>query len=380
VRNARPEDLMLDKTDTKAMTARLDAAVDRAISERRIVGGVVIVAVNGETVYQRAAGYSDREAEVPMREDAIFRMASCTKPIVAATALAMVDAGLFGLDDDVSTLLPDFHPTWEGKPTGIKVRHLLSHSSGLSYDAAFLEEAEASPGGRGPLIPLAENVRRIGTMRLRFAPGTGWEYGVSIDVIGGIVAAINRTTLAEAVERYVTGPLGMRDTRLAVPYGDGNPEPVRMGDPHTLTNASGGSAIFVPSRVFNPQAPQSGGSGMAGTATDFAKFLEMLRSGGGTVLKPETVRLGFQNQLGTVTRKGQPGRSFGFFGAVIDDPVAAATPMARGSIEWGGVYGHHWIVDPAAGVAMTSYSNTALEGSDGKYRYDIIDAIYGAAR
>jgi CubicO group peptidase (beta-lactamase class C family) len=376
---------MLDKTDTKALGARLDAVMDRAISEKRIVGGVLIVAINGETVFKRAAGFSDREAGLAMQEDAIFRMASCTKPIVAATALAMVERGLFDLDDTVADLLPDFRPEWDGKPAPITVRHLITHTSGLSYDAALLDEAGASSGGRGPLIPLADNVRNIGKMQLKFAPGTGWEYGVSIDVLGGLVAATNRSTLGEAVERYVTGPLGMTDTRfgvadvkrLAVPYGDRRPAPERMGDPHVVPTASGGSVTFVPSRTFNPTAPQSGGSGMAGTATDFAKFLEMLRSGGGTVLKPETVQAGFKNQLGTVRRQGQPGRGFGFFGAVIEDAVAAKTPMARGSCEWGGIYGHHWVVDPAAGIAMTSYSNTAIEGSDGAYRYDLIDAIYG---
>jgi CubicO group peptidase (beta-lactamase class C family) len=379
---------MLDKNDTKAMTARFDAAMDKAIAEKRIVGTVLVIGINGETVYQRAAGMIDREAGAPMREDAIFRMASCTKPIVAATALAMVDKGLIGLDDDVSRHVPDFRPQWEGKPAGIKVRHLLTHTSGLSYDQTLLDEVGASPGMRGPLISLEENARRIGGMKLKFAPGTRWEYGVSIDVLGAVVAKINRSTLGEAVETYVTGPLGMKDTRfgvadptrLAVPYGDGKPEPLRMGDPHTVTSASG-STMFIPSRSFNPLAPQSGGSGMTGTALDFAKFLEMLRSGGGRILKPETVKAGLSNQIGSVPRREKDvGKRFGFFGAVVDDPVAANTPMTRGTAEWGGVYGHHWILDAASGVAMTSYSNTAIEGSDGAYRYELIDAIYGASR
>jgi hypothetical protein len=78
-------------------------------------------------------------------------------------------------------------------------------------------------------------------------------------------------------------------------------------------------------------------------------------------------------------REKDIGKRFGFFGAVVDDPVAAKTPMTRGTVEWGGVYGHHWILDRALGVAMTSYTNTAIEGSDGLYRYELIDAIYGTS-
>jgi CubicO group peptidase (beta-lactamase class C family) len=378
---------MLDKNDTKAMTARVDAAMDKAIAEKRIVGTVLVIGINGETVYQRAAGLLDRELGIPMREDAIFRMASCTKPIVAATILAMSDAGLLGLDDNVTDHLPDFRPQWEDKPAKITVRHLLSHSSGLSYDPLLLAAAEASPGMAGPIIPLDENVRRIGRMQLKFAPGTGWEYGVSIDVLGGLAAAINRSTLDEALQRYVTGPLGMKDTRFGVTdlsrlsacYGDGTPEPQRMGDGFFLKNKDDdGGTTFVPSRIFNPQGPQSGGGGLAGTALDFAKFMAMLQSGGGSILKRETVAEAMHNQIGTLPRREKDvGKRFGLFGAVLDDPVAAKNPGSRGTLDWGGVYGHNWIIDPAIGLTITSFSNTAVEGCNGPYREEIRDAVYG---
>lgn len=378
---------MLDKNDTKAMTTRIDAAVDRAINEKRIVGTVLIVGINGETVYKRAAGLLDREMGVPMREDAIFRMASCTKPIVAATILAMRDAGLLGLDDIVTDHLPYFQPQWDGKPAPITVRHLLSHSSGLSYDPKLLAEVDGSPGMSGPIYPLEENIRRIGKMRLKFAPGTGWEYGVSIDVLGCLAAAINKSSLDEALQRYVTGPLGMVDTRfgvtdlsrLAVPYGDGNPVPVRMPDSFYLKNRfDDGGTTFVPSRIFNPEAPQSGGGGIAGTALDFAKFMAMLQSGGGSILKRETVAEAMRNQIGDEPRRERDeGKRFGLLGAVLDDPAAARNPGSRGTLDWGGVFGHNWIIDPAIGLTVTSFSNTAVEGCNGPYREEIRDAVYG---
>lgn len=372
----------------EGLAGRVDAAMDEAIAARRIVGTVLLVALNGETIYRRAAGWLDREAQVPMREDAIFRLASCSKPIVAATALAMIDAGLMGLDDSVGDHLPDFRPSFDGKPVTITVRQLLTHTAGLSYDRGALADAEASSGMSGPILPLAENVRRLGRMRLMFSPGSAWMYSTSIDVLGGVCAAINASTLGAAVERYVTGPLGMADTRfgvtdlgrLAVPYGDATRPPVRMWDSYWLPdreNASGGT-LFTPSRIFNPQAPQSGGSGLAGSAPDFMKFLEVARSGGGTILKRETVEAALANQIGALPREAKDaGKRFGFFGAVLDDPAAAHSPCAKGTVDWGGIYGHNWFIDRASGLCVANFTNTASEGCNGPYREQIRDAIYG---
>src|SRR4051794_41108167 len=117
-----------------ALQRRIDATTDRAIAEGRMVGTVTLVAERGEVVYRRAAGSIDREAGLPMRLDAIFRLASCSKPIVAATALAMIDRGKLSLDDRLSDLLPDFRPKLpNGKPAEIAIRHLLTHTAGFGY-------------------------------------------------------------------------------------------------------------------------------------------------------------------------------------------------------------------------------------------------------
>jgi CubicO group peptidase (beta-lactamase class C family) len=380
---------MVDAKLVTGLGARVDAAIDRAIAEKRIVGTVLLVAREGELIYSRAAGLADREAGRPMTFDAIFRLASCTKPLVAAAALAMVDAGLIGLDDEVSRHLPYFTPKFEGRPARVLVRHLLTHTSGLSYDADDLRRAEASGGMSGPILPLEENVRRLGTIPLRFEPGTRWIYGTSIDVVGCLVGTLSKSTVDAAIRRYVTGPLGMADTRfgvtdierLATPYADGRPDPVRMGDTTYIPARTGtGGTTFCPSRIFNPLAPQSGGSGMAGSAPDFMRFLEMVRGGGGKVLKRETVAAACRNQIGGVPMEGEEriGERFGFFGAIVDDTAMARTPQARGTLRWGGVYGHNWFIDPAAGLCAVSFSNSAFEGCNGPYREEIRDAIYGA--
>ena len=115
-----------------AVQARVDRAVRAAIDGKRIVGAVVLVAQDGQVVSRSAIGHNDREAATPMREDAIFRLASLTKPIVAATALAQIERGLYGLDDPVTRFLPDFRPRLaDGSAPTIAIRHLLTHTAGL---------------------------------------------------------------------------------------------------------------------------------------------------------------------------------------------------------------------------------------------------------
>jgi CubicO group peptidase (beta-lactamase class C family) len=367
-----------------SLKLRVDLAVDRALSEKRIVGTVVLVARDGQLVYARAAGLADREAGRPMDRNAIFRLASLTKPLVSATALAMVERGILGLDDCVTDHLPYFRPTLNGAPARITVRHLLTHTSGLSYDSDLIETLGTGWGLSGPIVPIEEITARISRMPLKFEPGTAWEYSLATDALGGLVAAVNGSTLDEAIQRYVTGPLGMIDTRfratdptrLASPY-DGPPEPQLMSDPHRGKHGDGSPGpIFSPGRIFNEDAPQSGGGGMAGTADDFLKFLEALRTGGAPILGSEILNQALSNQIGDVPGL-DPGRRFGWLGAVLDDPIAAESPQAKGTVSWGGVYGHTWFVDAVNGLSVVSLTNTAWEGCLGAYPREIRNAVYG---
>jgi CubicO group peptidase (beta-lactamase class C family) len=369
-----------------SMQTRLDAVIEDAVAGRKtIVGTVVLVAKDGHLVYSRAAGFADREAGVPVKDNTIFRFASVTKPMVAATALAMVERRLLSLDDEVTTYLPYFTPkSPDGAMRAILIRHLLSHTSGLGYE--YPADPSITTGGMNTEFDYEQNYSRVAKLPLSFAPGTGWQYSTAIDVLGAVIARITGDTLEAAVARYVTGPLGMTDTafhavdvdRLAVPYGDGRPEPVRMDDPHVVINADGGRSNFAPSRIFNQKAFQSGGAGAAGTAPDFLKFLEALRQGGGGVLRPETVAMAFSNQIGDLPRRpNDQGQRFGFFGAIVADPKEAQSPVAAGTVRWGGSYGHEWFVDRHNGLSVVGFTNTALEGCNGQYTKDVRDAVYG---
>ncbi len=320
------------------MSARVDATIDAAIAEGKLVGTAILIAVGGRTVYRGVKGYLDREAGIAMREDAIFRLASVTKPIVAATALALIERGRLGLDDPVTRYLPDFRPKLaDGSAPEIRIRHLLTHTAGFAYATPEPGDPYTALGISGGLAEpgrsMEDNLARIARAPLLFAPGTAWRYGVAIDVLGAVIAEAHGGTLADAVATYVTQPLGMTDTafrvtdttRLAVPYGDATPQPVRMGDPHTVADGT----VFSPSRILDETSFQSGGAGMAGTAGDFLTFLEAIRTGGGPILKPETVAAASRNQIGDLPREEKDaGWRFGYISGVLADPKAARTAQS----------------------------------------------------
>ncbi len=200
----------------------VDAAIDAALIDKRLVGAVVLISRNGEQIYRRAAGLADRENGVTMREETIFRLASVTKPIVAIAAMRLVEQGRIGLDDPITKWLPDFRPRLpDGNEAVIRIRHLLTHTSGLGY--TFAEEeggpyhrAGVSDGLGEPGLSLAENLRRLASAPLRFAPGEGWQYSLAMDVLGGILEKETGGRLDKAIAELVTGPLSLVDTAFSV--------------------------------------------------------------------------------------------------------------------------------------------------------------------
>lgn len=375
----------------QALAARIDKAVDVALAERRIVGGVVLVSRDGETVYARAAGLADREAGRLAGRDTIFRYASLTKPMVSAAALALAEEGAIDIDAPVTRYLPDFRPrAADGTEPVITLRHLLTHTSGLTYD--FMEPPESAYHAQGISngfdragVAMTDNLERIAAWPLNFAPGSAWIYSVSTDVLGAVLAAATGSSLGEVVRAKVTGPLGLADTgfkvtdpgRLAVAYANDEPEPVVMGDGHKVAFA-GSPLIYAPSRAFDAASFESGGAGMVGTADDYLKFLETIRTGGGPILKPETNRRLLENAIGEIPVPILgPGYGFSLGGAILGDPAAAGTPQAVGTWSWGGVYGGSWFVDPGNALTVVVLTNTAIEGMAGVLPGDVRAAVYG---
>lgn len=374
------------------LAPRVDRVIDDALAAGTIVGAVMLVAVDGEIAYARAAGVADREAGVPMTEATLFRLASLTKTVVSAAALRLVEEGRLGVDDRLARWIPEFRPFLaDGSAPDITVRHLLTHTSGLGY--GFLEDpdgplqqAGVSDGMDQPGLGMAENLRRLATVPLRFMPGSAWYYSLATDVLGEIAARAGGAPLPEIVRTRVTGPLGMADSgfavadpaRLAVPYADAAPRPVRMGEAHALPFMNG-VLRFAPGRAFHAASFASGGTGLIGTAGDYLRFLEALRKGGDGVLQPESAALITTDAIDPDMPTDEPGWGFGFGAAVLRDPVAAKTPQTPGTWSWGGVYGHSWYVDPARRLSVVVLTNTAVAGMTGAFPEALRAAVYAAA-
>ena len=378
----------------------IDAAIETALSEKRLVGAVVLVAQDGKIVYRTARGLADRERAVPMHEDAVFRLASLTKPIVTAAALRLVERGTIALDDPVTRYLPTFQPALpDGTKPTITLRHLLTHTAGLAYrfmqpeDGAYAR-ADVSDGADVPGLSMAENLQRIVRAGLFYRPGESWAYSVAMDVVGAVLAQVQARDLQDVLDDTIRAPLGApslrfdltndQRARLVTPYADGPAGPVRIPDDGMRVRFPDGFPVYaglaginlVPARVFDGASFRSGGGGLNGTAGDMLAFVEAIRRGGTPIVSRETAAQMMTPQTGSllITNRG-PGWAFGLGGAILTDPAAALTPQSPGTFGWGGVWGHSWFIEPARRLSVVSLSNTALEGMMGRYVRELRDAI-----
>ncbi|MFE8149893.1 serine hydrolase domain-containing protein [Brenneria goodwinii] len=377
-----------------ALSARLDAVIEQAIAEQRIVGAVVIVRRHGKDAYRGAAGLADRESGRPMTEETLFRLASVSKPIVATAAMALVAQGKLGLDEDIRRWLPDFQPRLaNGEAPAITPRQLLSHTAGLSY--RFHEQDDNGPYSRAGIsdgmddadITLAENVHRLANVPLSYQPGSSWEYSLAIDVLGAVIERVCGQPLGDAVRTLVTAPLHMDDTafytrdadRLATPYVNDTPAPHRLQEGEIVPFSEEVAGVrYSPNRAYNQRAYPSGGAGMIGTAGDVMTLLETLRQGGAPLLSAELVEEMGRDQTGGYAIPDAPGIGFGLGFSVLRDPAAANSPESVGTWRWGGVYGHSWFVDRQQGLSVVALTNTLYEGMSGNFVTELRDAIYSA--
>ncbi|QQN86578.1 serine hydrolase domain-containing protein [Bacillus toyonensis] len=373
------------------LSKRVDEVINKAIENNKIIGTVTLICKDGNFIYKNVAGYADREEKTKMELDSIFRLASVTKPIVSAAALVLVSKKIIGLDDPITKWLPDFQPRlMNGDKPSITIRHLLTHTAGLTY--GFLEpeggaykKAGISDGMDLSGLSLKENLKRLSSVPLLYKPGTNWGYSIAVDVLGAVISKAYEDSLQTLIKTLITDPLKMTNTsfdvidkqKIVTQYLSCSPIPKRMGDKEVAQVFEGTAGIiFEPARAFDTSAFPSGGSGMNGTAEDFLYFLEELRSGDFLLskdIKNEITKI----QTGNLPLTGWPGRGFGLGFTILKDPKKANTKESSGTWRLGGAYGHSWFVDPIEKLTVVSFTNTAFEGMDGQFTIDLTDAIYG---
>jgi CubicO group peptidase (beta-lactamase class C family) len=346
---------------------RLSDALQAYVDDGRVAGSVTLVARRGRIAYLEAFGSRDAEANAPMQTDSIFRIASQSKAIVSVAAMTLVEEGKLLLTDPVGKYLPEFLETKVAVARDgggydvvkaarqITVRDLLTHTSGFGYGSGVGGDLWTSAGQTGYYFAdknetIRDSVRRIATLPAHAHPGTQWIYGYNTDILGALVEVVAAKPLDQVLRERIFEPLGMRDTEFYLSPGKANRlTAVYSQNAGKLERApTPGNAVGQGHYVDGPRKNFSGGAGLLSTATDYARFLQMLLNGGELdgrrVLSRKTVELMTTSHLGDVGYNAGQGFGLGFY--VVEDLGARGWPGSEGEFGWGGAYHTTYWVDP----------------------------------
>ena len=359
---AAPEDLGM----SSERLARLDAALRDYVANEQYAGSVTIVLRDGRIAYFEAFGDRDRDARAPMQPDTIFRIASQSKAVISTAVMILQEEGRLLITDPVGDHLPEFASTTVAVPrTGggydvvpasrpITLRDLLTHTSGYDYGTGIAADRWTGAGVQGYYFsdrdePIRETVRRMAALPASAHPGTQWIYGYSTDILGAVVEAASGMPLDRFLEDKLFTPLAMVDTQFYLPRGERDRlATVYANIDGRLERAPEAGSAGQGAFVDGPRQSFSGGAGLLSTATDYARFLQMLLNGGELdgvrILSPTTVRLMRVDHLGDV--EFGPGSGFGLGFSVLEDVGTRGTPGSVGELGWGGAYHSTYWIDP----------------------------------
>src|SRR5215472_3239194 len=376
---------------------RIQKVLQDAVDDGQIAGAAAAVWRDGdiETAY---AGWRDREAQLPIESNTIFRIASMTKPITSLAALMLVDEGKIALHDPISKYAPEFSQMrvlkspdgpldeTESSARAITFEDLLTHRSGLTYKDFHrgpIARAyhEALGGDIDSDVAPDDWIRRLADLPLISQPGSAMHYGRSTDLLGFLIARIEGSSLGAVLERRIFGPLGMKDTGFVVPQERRHRRAAAYGFNETgqLTKRTtwGGACgdVVVAERPQN-MAYESGGQGLWSTVDDYLKFARLFLGNGAVdgvrLLRPETMGMMMTNQLTDAQRAefrllGQRpfavGRGFGLGVSVVLE-TDKSDFMRRGSpgtVSWPGAYGGWWQADPQQKSALIFLAQNNVE-------------------
>lgn len=355
---------------------RLTGALQEYVNTNRIPGAVAMVLRDGRVVYHEAVGKLDIEADVPMGQDVIFRIASQTKALVSVAIMMLQEDGDLLISDPVSKYIPSLEATTVAEAYNdgyqivaarrpITVRDLLTHTAGIGYGWDPGGEAWHKAGITGWYFahrnePMIETVNLMATLPFQAQPGERFVYGYSTDILGAVVEVVSGRSLDEFLKNRIFEPLGMHDTHFYLPI----EKKERLATVYSLTDklrrAPEGSAMETQGQyVEGPRRSFSGGAGLLSTARDYSRFLQMLLNEGqlnGTrVLSPSSVSLMTKNHVGDLYID-EPGMGFGLGFSVRLDVGAAGVPGSEGEYGWGGAYHSTYWVDPTENLIVLYFT------------------------
>jgi CubicO group peptidase (beta-lactamase class C family) len=333
---------------------------------------VTLLARRGQVAHCAAYGQMDLVTGEPMRRDAIFRLASMTKPITTAAVMMLFEEGHFLLDDPIAGFIPEFaqtkvfvRETDEGMEVAdlerpITIRHLLTHTAGLTYDfwgTGPVHRLYQREGNFRADQPLEREVPRLAALPLLFQPGSHWEYSVAIDVLGRLVEGVSGQPFDAFLHDRIFAPLEMNDTGFFVPPA----QRARLAAVHTSADAGSPEETLrrddnLARDRMHPPIFLSGGGGLVSTAADYARFCQMLLDGGApggrSLLGRKTVELLTANHLPDGVRPFPPGEPIGagmsqaLGGATVVDAALSGLPGSAGTYLWYGIFSTGFWIDP----------------------------------
>jgi len=378
---APPESVGMSPDRLQVLTDAMRGYVDSG----KLAGTVLLVLKDGKTAYFEAFGDLDRESGVPMPKDAIFRIASQSKAITSVGVMILQEQGKLLITDPVGDYLPEFKKTTVAVPLEgggyevvdakrpITIRDLLTHTAGIGYGGGVASDRWEAAGIQGWYFadrdePIGATVARMASLPFDAHPGEQWVYGYNTDILGALIEQVSGMPLDEFLRMNILEPLGMNDThfylppekadRLAVVYS--------MNDDGELERApEPGGMVGQGAYVNGPRKSFSGGAGLLSTASDYARFLQMLLNGGELdgkrILSPKSVQLMTVDHLdGIPFREGQ-GFGLGFW--VRKDVGAAGLHGSVGEYGWGGAYHSQYLVDPAERLVVVHLTQLIPAGS-----------------
>jgi CubicO group peptidase (beta-lactamase class C family) len=382
-----PADVGLDA----GRLARLDKHFARYVDDGRLPGWLLTVSRHGKLAYVSTYGRRDVEAGLPVETDTIWRIYSMTKPITSVAAMILYEEGAFELTDPVSKFIPSFADlrVYTGGSDlrqvtvpavePVRIWHLMTHTSGLTYGFHRSHPVDAMYRGRGfewgtPRdADLAACCDIWAGLPLLFQPGAEWNYSVATDVLGRVIEVASGSGLDEFLDGRVFGPLGMTETGFWVPEAERS----RLGALYTIGHGRKAARMETLGAVAKKRpAFLGGGGGLVGTAADYHRFTSMLLDAqdspagyldGVRLLSPRTVAFMTRNHLpggADLETFGRPlyaeapfrGVGFGLGFAVVLDPVPGRTLSGEGEFSWGGAASTAFFVDPGSGLSVSFFT------------------------
>lgn len=341
-------------------------------------------------------------------DDAIFRIASMTKPITSVAFMQLVEQGKVALTDPVAKYIPEFanlgvfvagggNVPFVSRPptTPMRIVDVLRHTTGFTYsfqersniDAAY-RKTDVESWTKSTSQSFIDTLAQI---PLEFDPGTQWNYSVSTDVLGILIERISGQTLPDYFKTHIFAPLGMNDTFFAVPADKAARIPECYAfDPQTkmkLFDKAGSDSLWAKGWSFN-----SGGGGLASSVADYHRFCRMLLNGGALdgvqILSPKTIELMTANHIpggqdltqiskSLFSEAEMAGIGFGLGFATTIDSAATLTPCSTGDFYWGGMYSTAFFVDPVEDIIMI-FMTQLMPSSTYPVRREIKTMIYSA--